>query len=372
MISGERIRQARELSALTQIELAERVGVSQSYIAQVEGGYKQPPEQLVHAIALKTGFPLAFFRQEPPVDFPLGSLLYRAHASVPSREKFQAYRYAQILFEMFERKLGTRLNLPPVKLSQLSGDPTVAARATRAALGLSVDTPIPHLLNAIEKAGVLVFTLPIELEEVDAFSLWAGTESQRPTIALSAGKPGDRLRMSAAHDLGHLVMHRGVPAPLDAIEREANQFAAELLMPEIAMHQEILRPVTLTGLAEMKPRWGVSIQALIKRAHELQLITQRQYKYLYEQLGAMGWRTHEPIATPVEKPRALRQMAEIIYGTPINYERFASDTALSVRFLKRLMEAYADKALPSEARKDDSPEAPTNLIRLADRRKSRS
>ena len=122
----------------------------------------------------------------------------------------------------------------------------------------------------------------------------------------------------------------------------------------------------------MKPRWGVSIQALIRRAQELQIISQRQYKYLFEQLGARGWRMHEPIAVPVEKPRALRQMAEIIYGDPIDYERFASDTALTVRFLKRLIEAYADKTLPSESPGGDGRGNTMNLVRLSERRKPRS
>ena len=138
------------------------------------------------------------------------------------------------------------------------------------------------------------------------------------------------------------------------------------------MRQEIYQPVTLTGLAEMKPRWGVSIQALIRRALDLEMITRRQYKYLFEQLGARGWRMHEPIAVPVEKPRALRQMAELIYGDPIDYERFASDTALTVRFLKRLIEAYADKTLPSASPEGDERGSRSNLIRLSERRKPRS
>jgi len=68
-------------------------------------------------------------------------------------------------------------------------------------------------------------------------------------------------------------MHQTIRDDLSEIERDANLFAAELLMPETAMRQEIVSPVTLPSLAAMKPRWRVSIQALIRRAYELEIIT---------------------------------------------------------------------------------------------------
>ena len=77
---------------------------------------------------------------------------------------------------------------------------------------------------------------------------------------------------------------------------------AELLMPEAAMRHEIIPPVTLTGIARLKLKWKVSIQALIRRAYELSIITANQYKYLFTQLSARGWRTREPVELLAEKP----------------------------------------------------------------------
>jgi transcriptional regulator with XRE-family HTH domain len=69
VINGERIKQARELRGLTQKELARRVNITQSIIAQIENGIRPPSENILECIILTTGFPLSFFKQ-PSFDFP--------------------------------------------------------------------------------------------------------------------------------------------------------------------------------------------------------------------------------------------------------------------------------------------------------------
>ena len=59
---------------------------------------------------------------------------------------------------------------------------------------------------------------------------------------LSGGSTGDQLRMSIAHELGHLVMHKPIMNPVYEIEKQAFQFAAAFLMPSKQMRQEIAPP----------------------------------------------------------------------------------------------------------------------------------
>jgi len=342
MVNGDRVRQARELLGWTQTAFAQRLAVEQATIARIEKGDLKPSESLLAAIALQTGFPPTFFQQPSGPEFPMGSLLFRAHATTTARERTEAYRYAQTIYEMSDR-LAARIKPIPLRLPQLSEPPDVAARITRSTLGLSPDTPIPHLLSVIEKAGVLVLAIPVSLEERDAFSLWAGAErSSRPVIFVSAGRPGDRLRFSISHELGHLVLHPMIKGQISDAEKGADRFAAEFLMPEIAMRRELIPPVTLASVAKLKARWRVSIQALVRRAFELDIVTRRQYTYLFEQIGARGWRVSEPVDVPVEKPRALKKMAELVYGIPINYEKLAGNLKLSLRFVRRIIDAHAE------------------------------
>ena len=110
------------------------------------------------------------------------------------------------------------------------------------------------------------------------------------------------------------------------------------------MGQEITTPVTITSISRLKPRWGVSIQALIRRARDLGMVSQRQYRYLFEQLSTRGWRMREPsnLDIPVEKPRALRKMIELLYGGPIDYGKLASDVNLTKQFLRESIDAHAE------------------------------
>ncbi len=376
MINGNRIRQARELLRLTQAELAGEVGIAQPTIAHIEGGFFQPSQSVVEAIATRLGFPMSFFERADPPNFPLGSLLFRSHRSIASAEKVEAHRLGQLGFEIsivLSKRVRNKITLRLPQIVDEPSDYIQAAQLTRSALGLSPEVPIPNLVKAVEQSGAVVVTLPTAFEHCDAYSLWVNVPSYQPTfetkkplIALSNEVPGDRLRLSLAHELGHLVMHQSISSSSAEIEEEAYKFAAELLLPEVPIRQQITPPVTLTSLSVLKPIWGVSIQALIVRAHDLGIITERQHRYLYKQLNTHEWRTNEPIVIPTEKPRAMRQMAEIVYGNPINYQRFAQDLGMHPHFVKRLIEGYATReeyATRSIRRLDEV----SNMFSLEDR-----
>jgi Zn-dependent peptidase ImmA (M78 family)/transcriptional regulator with XRE-family HTH domain len=355
MFSGRRIRQAREVRRLTQSELAKKVGVGQSAIAHVERGFKNPSRALMTKIAMQTHFPVSFFTNDPLREFPVQSLLFRAKASMSKRDAAEACRYAELLNEIAEG-MASQLTAIRLALPTSIGDPVVAAKQTRLVLQIPPDEPIPHLINAVERAGVLILALPATLAGRDAFTLWVERQSvPLPVIATSRERPGDRLRLSVAHELGHLVMGHSPKLDPDQ-EKRAFTFGAELLMPETAMRREIASPITLSSIAVLKPRWRVSVQALIRRAYDLHLASERQYRYLFEQLSIKGWRAKEPsnLDIPVEKPRGLRQMAELVYGRPIDYERMSADTHFSAAFLRGAMEEYAESPGVEEKRENAS------------------
>ena len=164
---------------------------------------------------------------------------------------------------------------------------------------------------------------------------------------------GDSLRQDVARNAEQVVAYAqssGREHPdlallvLDSLADElSSQFSAELLLPEKAMRREIASPVTLTSLAELKPRWGVSIQALVFRAHQLGIIGDRQYRYLFEQISIRGWRTREPknLDIAVEKPRTLRKIVELLpFGN--NMPHLAAELRLSVENVRQILSGYDD------------------------------
>jgi Zn-dependent peptidase ImmA (M78 family)/transcriptional regulator with XRE-family HTH domain len=347
MIFGDRVKQARELRKLTQFELAERLGVTQSFISQIEGGRANPPDEFMSKLVFEVGFPPSFFEQPTNDDFPFGSLLFRAHTSMTDLEQREIYRWAQTVYELYRRMTAVRsIREVPLHVPRAQQPPALAAALARSELGLAPDVPVPNLINTLEKAGVLVIALPGQFRGRDAFSLWAASQNdQRRPVIIVAGQPADRLRMSVAHELGHLVMHQPLTVGMGDVEGQAKEFAACFLLPENAMRHDLTAPVTLDTFLNLKPKWGVSMQALIVRAHELGIITPRKYHYLFSKLAARGWRVREPLshAVPLERPRALRKIAELIYGHPVNYQRLAADAKLNQQFIEQIMESYAGK-----------------------------
>jgi Zn-dependent peptidase ImmA (M78 family) len=248
-----------------------------------------------------------------------------------------------LLFEL-GMHLRNKVGSISLMLPESVGDPVFDAERTRASLGFSADEPITNLIRAIERIGVFVVAIHLKVDEHDAFSLWAKEEKSVPVIVVSAGKSGDRLRFSVAHELGHIMLHRGIIAGTKIHEREADVYASELLLPSRSMRLEMIPPINLTKLAELKARWGVSIQALLVRALHLGIVTMRQYKYLFQQLSVRGWRTKEPVEITIERPRLIRQMIEKAYGIPVKTNVVAEDLGIPENLVQQILEAHAGTA----------------------------
>ncbi|MCI0601816.1 XRE family transcriptional regulator [bacterium] len=348
MYSGKRIRQARELHGWTQKQLADKIEVSQSAIAQIEGGFKEPSADLISDISRYTRFPLSFFSNDPLIEFDSSAVVFRAHATMTRRELVEAKRYAEVLYELFTLLAAKISPVPPSLPKSPSSDPQQAAIETRMHCILTEDGPIVNLIDTLERIGVLILALPVELPRRDAFSCKIVHDTpgdQVPLIAISKNRPADRMRLTIAHELGHLILGHKKRLGVEQ-EKSANQFAAEFLMPQKGIVRDFVSPLTLSRIAQLKPKWGVSIQALIRRAFDVRAISERQYRYLFEQLSANGWRMKEPesLDIPAEKPRLIRQMIEAIYGVPIDLAQLSSHSQLGEGMLKTIIEGYREKS----------------------------
>lgn len=341
MINGLRVKQVREFLGLTQQEVALRLSVSQSTVAYIEGGYLQPEDALLQNICEQTGFPRAFFEDIEVTEFPQGSLLFRSRTAVDAKEKNQAIGYGHFLFKVAE-KMAAQLDYPQFRLPKGRLDAELAANITRSALGLTPDTPIDDLIYELESRGVFIFQSPMRFPKVEAFAVWAGHEEKKPVIVLTGDAPADRTRWSVAHELGHLILHATLFGDIHAFEKEADRFASELLLPEPTMRRLIVEPLTLLRAMRIRSEWKISVQAIVRRAHELHLISDSAYKSLFVQISQQKKKLQElSLADTPERPRCLRSMAEALYGSKINYQQFSKDTTFPTAILKQFINAQA-------------------------------
>jgi len=76
-----------------------------------------------------------------------------------------------------------------------------------------------------------------------------------------------------AHELGHMVMHRGIRTGNIETEREADVFADAFLMPGGAFGREFQAlPFSWDHVFRLKKRWSASAAAIVKRAYDLNLL----------------------------------------------------------------------------------------------------
>lgn len=175
-----------------------------------------------------------------------------------------------------------------------------AARKVRDAWGLG-SAPIVNLLGRLEAAGIGV----LEVKTDDSFDGLSGGFAGRPIIAINKNLPLDRVRFTASHELAHILC--GLPGR-ETDEGLCHEFAAAFLLPRAVLEKALMparHKVTLWELREIKESYGISLQAIMHRAHTLGLITDRQLRHFRETLRARGWDITEPVAYK-GKDRAVR------------------------------------------------------------------
>lgn len=301
---------ARESRKLTQTALAESMGVTQSKISKLELGSLEPKPEDVVKLAKLLDYPPDFFAQSDRLFGLTGHVLYRKKASLASSEQKVVEAQANILRIRLARLLrGVDIEspnqFPHFDVDSYDDGPAEVARRVRAQWGLP-SGPIRNVVGSIESAGGVVFEIPFGTDRLDAVIQYPMGLPPMFLLNTSLGASGERRRFTLAHEIGHAVMRNfASPDP----ETEANQFASEFLMPEREIGWD-LENLNLVKAFRLKPYWRVSVQALVRRARDLEKISERKYRSLCTEISAKGMRTVEPNPIPAEAPSLVRDVVE--------------------------------------------------------------
>src|SRR2546422_11369095 len=114
-MSGQRVRQVRELLGWTQTALAERSHIDQAQISRIEAGADYTITQ-IRSISEATGFPLNWVASKPPIEFPEGTIRYRKKSKAPKRDDRRAVRRLELAYEIVDRLSDNTVKPPPVTL----------------------------------------------------------------------------------------------------------------------------------------------------------------------------------------------------------------------------------------------------------------
>lgn len=344
-VHGDRVRQARILRRMTGSEVAATVGWSSARQTRLErSGWGVASSAEFSALCEKLRVPVGYLARAPRPALTEEDLLFRAPKAMQKRERTYLAEFARMAEEFFW-VLNEQFSLPAVRLTQVVPGRSIVevAQEFRRVLGVSAQEPIPNLVHAMERAGVLVIARSESLagpspeawsedarrEGVSAanerhlgYSTWTGEYRERPLVVMRMVDSWERTRWTLAHEAGHLVLHRGL-VPKNA-ESEASAFASELLAPMQALEADLPPHITLAGLIDVKLRWGMSLGALLQHLRANARIDEVRYKALSTQLYTRmnpvteqtwgktepGWDDRQP-----ERPRLLSKWVESFFGT---------------------------------------------------------
>lgn len=338
MFNPQRLTFARKRRGMDKTRLAHALGVQLRTITGYEKGEYEPKPEVLDRLVEVLSFPHEFFAQGDIEELSPMTASFRSMSKMSASKRDIALSSGAIAL-LLNKAIEDRFQLPHIDLPDFSREPTpeAAAAELRRHWGLA-EQPIKNMIHLLESKGIRVFSLAIDVQDVDAFSLW---RENQPLVFLNTNKSSEHSRFDSAHELGHLALHRhGELKKLDgsqSIEKEANAFASAFLMPPSSVLAYAPPFPTLAQLIERKKIWGVSVAALNYRMHQLGITTEWQYRELCIQIARSGYRKDEPNSMQRETSQILAKVFAALREDGIGKSHIANDLNISVGDLDQLV-----------------------------------
>ena len=309
-----RLKQLRFARGLSLEDLAVEMGgiVTKQALSKYELGLAKPFPVVLNRLAGTLGVKAAYLWSEPTIVCKF--IAYRKGSGL---RKAEEERVESVVSQMLEDRVSLQRLIQgtgeidlPIKGYKTKGldEAEGFAKELREKWSLGLG-PIQDVTSALEDHFVHVF-------EVDASPRFDGISAvaydSEKTMAAAAvvsrkSLPGGRQRLNLAHELGHLVLH--VPENIDE-EKTAFRFAGAFLAPDESLFRDLGRKRSLVQPAELfmlKQKYGMRIQSLVYRLHDLGIISEQHYKHWRMTMNRAGWKKDEPFQLKPEKSEWLRK-----------------------------------------------------------------
>ena len=307
MTIGERIKVIRKANRMSMRNLAVKAEISPMAISKYERGLDTPSSGVLLRLARALDISIDYFFRPKTISVQLQA--YRKHSRLGIKElgaiqmHIQEWidRYLEV--ESFFELDKLQIDLPHYFI-EIADEVEKAAQELRMAWNLGFD-PIENLTQLFEDHGIKVGQVK-GFEHFDACTFIAG---EILVIVTKADLPGDRQRFNLGHELGHLILK--INKNLNP-EKISNRFVGAFLAPEPAVRFELGNKRTSLDMNELillKQKYGLSMQAWIFRARDLEIITPQAAEELHKRFRANYWNREEPgEAYPTEIPQRMEQL----------------------------------------------------------------
>jgi len=293
---GNRLRSARKMAGLSMDDLANNAGgiVTKQAISKYEKGMMKPSSDVLIRLASALGVkPEYFYRQS---EIEMAGMQFRKKSKLSSKI-IESLKQRTIDFLERYIELETILGKHEIFQNPLTGiainnlvDVEKIALKLRDEWKLGL-APITNLLEKLEENGIKIF----EVRNVNNFDGLSASVGDLHIIVINMDLPADRIRFSTAHELAHILCK----FPGDSKkEKYCHAFAGAFLLPKDILERELMKKreqITIWELNELKQLYGISIQAIIKRANMLGIVSDFFYRNFQIMLNKKGWKKKEPV-----------------------------------------------------------------------------
>lgn len=303
-INGERLKKARTYRGITVAELAEKINCQRQTVSMYENNKSNPiDDDVVKRIAKELAFPVKFFL-ENGTQVITGSTYFRALLTTNKKYRAEQIQKMELLAEIYFF-LQEYIEFPRLILPKFTDKtPEEAALLLRDAWGLGLK-PIENIIYEVEQRGILVTTFSTSTDDIDAFSQMVTIKGKQfYMIGYSNNKTSAaRIHFDIAHELGHICLHEW-SEDIETLEKqdfkkreeEAHRFASAFLLPKETYKIDAIRtPLRIPDYTQLKRKWKVSIQAMIRRSYSLGIISMEEYQMMIRTLQRRGLRKEEPL-----------------------------------------------------------------------------
>lgn len=332
--NGQRLKEALQFRGKKMTELADETGISKQSLSLYANAGNKPPFENVEKIARTLDFPVDFFTSEDLCTVSTGNTYFRSQASATKKSRNAQKIKLEYVSKMYEVILNyvnvPELNLPdttgidiPEDIINVDSEQAIneiekLAMLIREFWDLG-SGPIDNLQYALQSNGIIVTGFRNVDSDIDAFSQQIKIDGKTIyIIALAIGsKPIERLRFDMAHELGHILLHTWGEDneeisrdEFNAREKQANMFASALLLPKKSFSKSVSAyPTNIDYYFALKKKWKVSMQAMMYRARQLDIISANQFQYMMRIMSKNGYRLHESGDKPGEIGDTIFQAA---------------------------------------------------------------
>lgn len=307
---GNNIKKYRKRNRISLRVLGDKLNISHTAVAKYENNELMPNSTMLIALANIFGVKVSELFKNSTEELIITDIHYRKRASftktnqkiVEDITKEELQKYLEVI-EVFPPNRFSKVDLKSLEFEintyEEIEDKVIQLRSK---LNLGVD-PISDLLEIIESLGFIV----IFIDPINGFDGKEGLVDDKPFIVLANDKSGDRQRYSLAHELGHiLIKHNNLED-----EKVADYFAGAFLMPKVSLVKDLgenRNTITMFELKNLKEKYKVSMQSIIFRACQLEIISEYEKTKFFKNFSYLGYRKKEPFDIEKEQSNKFKKM----------------------------------------------------------------